>query len=312
MKRPAAALENLPKKKEESDKDEKLEEDEEEEALEEKPTPKRSRMAPGERATAGPLNVGSIELKPFFPHTVPLNFIGNVLGKCGTGKSFWVRWLLFALQHRFHKTHVFTGTKLNGWYQQFVDERAIYEGYDEEIMGDIIDSCVGIRKRCEAEGKPFEYRTLIIMDDVFKDQTAIRNSKRLKDLFTVHRHYNISVITQLQTKVGLNKFQREMSAFVTMFKCTSPLAKEGLYQDYGDLLNKKEFCELLDKKAVDVYALVSRPSKNSKRITKAYESSLAEDVPDFKMAHLKFKDYMGEAPEPDQDEEERVTKKPRI
>jgi hypothetical protein len=222
-------------------------------------------------------------LNPFCPHTVPPDFAGSVLGKCGTGKSFWLRWFLYAVQFRYARTWVCTGTKFNKFYQSFVPSGNIMDGYDDIRIGQIIALGKKIKDFEEQYNVDLNYRQLIILDDVFKDSTAIRNSKFLKELYTVHRHLKISIISLLQTKVGINKYQREQSAFVTIFKTPSVEAKDGLFRDYGDILGKREFFTLIDKKAVGKFALVARPARNSNLLMKAYESSFAEEVPDFMM-----------------------------
>jgi len=248
------------------------------------PHSKRPRQA----AVLSDEEVERLKLRPFVPHTLPYSFLGMLVGKCGTGKSFWLRWLMYNLMYRFARTHVFSGTAFNGFYQEFVDERDVGDGYDEERMQRIMEAAQRRKDWEDEHGVDLEFRVLVIFDDLFQDMNVIRNSAALRKLFTKHRHLNISVVVLSQAKVGLAKYQREQNSFVGMFKTASLLAKDGLYQDFGDMTTKNQFVSLLHRVACKRFLLVVRPSRNSRHFHRVYESSIAEATPPFRMPRLRW------------------------
>lgn len=232
------------------------------------------------------------KLKAFIPSTVPLDFVCTLLGKCATGKTFWTRWFTHAIMYRYSRVFVMTGSRQNGYFQEFVHPDDIYEGYNDRVVTAIIKECEQIADKQRETKIDYDYRVLLILDDVTSDKDIMRYSKSLTDIYTKHRHIHISIICLLHGRTVLTNTMRQMSSIVGMFKTGSLDAKDGLYKDFGDLVTKKEFFQLLNTYAYGKHLLIARCSRNSSKIRNAYEVSIAEETPPFKVPRI-FCDALG-------------------
>jgi hypothetical protein len=226
------------------------------------------------------------KLRPFIPSTLPLDFVCTLIGKCATGKTFWATWLVHALMFRYSRVFVMTGSRCNGHFQKFVHPEDIYEGYNDEVVNAIIKECEEISDKQRETGIDYNYRVLLILDDVTSDKDIIRYSKSLTDIYTKHRHIHVSIVSLLHGRAVLTNVMRQMSSVVGIFKTGSLDAKEGLFKDFGDLVTKKEFFAMMNHYASGKHLLICRCSRNSSKLERAYEVSIAEEAPPFKVPRI--------------------------
>ena len=138
--------------------------------------------------------------KDYFARTLKTwkAFTMIISGSSKSGKSMALRYLLTSqkinLQKEFSLTIVFSKTLVNGFYQEFIDSKLMFQKFDENILEDI--KKIYIKKK--AEGKCF--RWLVIFDDIANAKSKYEEA--ITDIFFSGRHYGCSII-YLTQKVSL-------------------------------------------------------------------------------------------------------------
>lgn len=138
--------------------------------------------------------------KKYFTETIKKwkAFTMIISGSSKSGKSMALRYLLSSpkvnLQKEFSLTIVFSKTLVNGFYQEFIDSKLMFQQFDKNILDDI--KKIYIKKK--AEGKCF--RWLIIFDDIANGKSKYEEA--ITDIFFSGRHYGCSII-YLTQKVSL-------------------------------------------------------------------------------------------------------------
>lgn len=188
------------------------------------------------------LERGSISKLPSRPHpavsrletlsfdTLPEGFFVIAYGARRTGKSHGISNLVEEVKDRFDFAYLFSCTAgLHKGSKDFTDfefirDEAKFDGYDEEILGRIIErqkSVMKFNNECEHEHEKKPNKTLLIFDD-FVHIKEVRYSKMFTELPVLGRHYELSVIclSQGYSSVaggGLNTATRQNADLVMTF-----------------------------------------------------------------------------------------------
>ena len=87
-----------------------------------------------------------------------------VIGKRRSGKSFWARWAMYHLRHRFPAGIVITSTKLNGFWAQYVPDKFIH---DVESMDEVLEAVCSRQAFLKKHSHlGIDSRFFVILDDV--------------------------------------------------------------------------------------------------------------------------------------------------
>lgn len=181
------------------------------------------------------------------PSTVGKDWSYYVVGKRGTGKSWFMRWFFMQaspeLQTR--ETFVFTNTAFNDWYQQWVPRPFVYQGVQEDVLRALLyrqyKRVSRWRRRVrynKAKGVPPPeipegQHITIGMDDVV--DTRVRDTARsvLDTILLNGRHYWISFFLLSQVPVGLSPTQRSNIDMVVLMRQTNAVHIKRLYEDFA-------------------------------------------------------------------------------
>lgn len=87
-----------------------------------------------------------------------------VIGKRRSGKSFWARWCMYHLRHRFPAGIVITSTKLNGFWSQYVPDKFIHDVENMEEVLEAVCARQTFLKKHDFLG--IDSRFFVILDDV--------------------------------------------------------------------------------------------------------------------------------------------------
>lgn len=69
-----------------------------------------------------------------------INQIILLVGKRRTGKTYWVRDFMETYKHQLPYVFVFSKTKYNGYWQQYLPEYCIFSEFDEAVVKKILDA----------------------------------------------------------------------------------------------------------------------------------------------------------------------------
>lgn len=163
------------------------------------------------------------------------------VGKSKRGKSVAMKYVILdMIKNRGFKTGiVFTATKYKNELKEILPDKAIFEGWQEEVCKTYIEN---LKKMFEKKGN------LEPSFMVFEDLAGILNIKDPYwiNFFCLHRHLNISILITAQYLMqAVNPTLREQTTHCFMFNSKAEGTKENLWKAYGQLMDKKEFFEYL-------------------------------------------------------------------
>ena len=222
-------------------------------------------------------SIRDLKLFYFQPESTPENFSGILYGQRRTGKTTWLVWFLWCMQGRFDHVVCFSATNFTGTYSSCMNEKLCYNGFDEEVMASVL--------RIQAENP--QKRILVILDDVLDQENLLRKSASLKTLFTMGRHYGISVIVCTQYPKCLPPSWRRNVDFACIFYCFSRENADLFYKEYGMMLSKNQFLDIMRSSCRNYRGLIIRPCTQSDNLRDVYQLTKAQP-------HRAF--YIGEKP----------------
>lgn len=193
-------------------------------------------------------------------------------GKRRTGKSFCLRWLLAEHAHEYPLLLVFTTTKLNGYWQQYINDRYIHPGFKPSVIAKFFErqKFMKVSPRYAKTNR----KAFIILDDVISDK-ALWHSSEVVELFVAGRHYDCGVAITTQATKGIHPKLRNNTDIAFVFYMESEAEKKNIFLSYFDFMDyKKEFIPLFTKYTANNGCLV--------RVTTGFEGRPWEGVFQFK------------------------------
>jgi hypothetical protein len=215
-------------------------------------------------------DVRKLELLYFKPECVPDSFSAILYGQRRTGKTTWLTWFLYCMQGKVDHVVCFSSTNFTGHYGQYMNPDLCYDSFNEDVLQKVLDiqaaTPAGQRKR-----------VLVILDDVLDQEKELRQSTSLKALFTMGRHYGISVVVTTQYAKCIPVGWRRNVDFACVFYTFSRDMCDIYHKEYGMLLNKNQFFSIMQSACVGFRALLIRPCTRSSNIRDVYQ--LTEAMP---------------------------------
>ena len=172
-------------------------------------------------------------------------FSAIVVGKRRTGKSVFTKDFVWNCNERFDEVYVFTKTKINDWYQGWLHECYVYEGYKPDIAEQIFSRALQ-KEWAYRRGKTKKRaRILILCDDLLSDRNH-RHDETLESLYTLGRHVDISVMYLSQKFKGLPPVFRDNSDLMVCFNMFNSNEAKQLAEEFLGGLNIRTAQEMLD------------------------------------------------------------------
>lgn len=168
----------------------------------------------------------------------------GVFGARRTGKTWLLTMLLYYMIHMYPIVYVFTNTKHNRWYEQYLNPDFIVKGYRQDIMQMILESQM---KKITAwrDGKRINPFVLIVWDDCLP--ANMEYDELFKELYFFGRHYGIGGIMNSQWYRAVPKRYRGNMDWVFSMKQDMYTQMEALWEEMsGRRCDKQAFCDMLD------------------------------------------------------------------
>jgi hypothetical protein len=182
----------------------------------------------------------------FDPTTLPKNFSGMIIGKRRTGKSVFLKDMLYKIRKWYKKIFIFSETlHLQPDLYTFIPKENRYNSFNQEALQSIWDTQMSY-VMSELEIKPDLDKSkldhvMIIFDDCIND-VKFRGSKILKDLHVMGRHNCIASIILSQTisgKWGIDGVCRQNEDLVVSFMLKEEYNRDLLVEQFLSVENKK-------------------------------------------------------------------------
>lgn len=161
------------------------------------------------------------------------------VGKRREGKSYAMRWHLFSVRDQVPRGYVFTNTKINGFWQQFVPDAYVFPKYNSDIIMQIINQQKALlgwmRDHPEQSVNPNLFLVLddCVTEDLFHDPA-------LNTLFFEGRHVRIMVMMSTQYVRRIPPSMRENADVVICFRAHSEAQLTAICESWLGRYNKKE------------------------------------------------------------------------
>jgi hypothetical protein len=173
-------------------------------------------------------------------------YSGIVVGKRRTGKSVWTKDFVAKSKDRYDEIYVFTKTKINDWYQGWLHECYVYEGYQPETANQIFQRALQKEHAYRKGRSSKRARILVICDDLLSDAKYHKNDDTLVALYTLGRHVDISVLYLTQKFKGLPPIFRDNADIVVCFNMFNSNEAKQLAEEFLGGLNIRTAQEMLD------------------------------------------------------------------
>jgi hypothetical protein len=158
-----------------------------------------------------------------------------ITGKKNTGKSTYVKLLLYYLCDKADELYIFCPTYDDSSYKGIT--KNIYNNYDMDILNDIIER----QKVNSHNDKPMK-QVILLFDDCILEIN--KNDKKMQYLFMIARHFCISPILITQKFRAICDSCRTNADYIFCTKIYNILEREKLFEEYGSV-QKLEFYKLL-------------------------------------------------------------------
>lgn len=179
---------------------------------------------------------------------VPLHPSIVSFGKRRSGKSTSMdNWMMHCLKHLPFGI-VMTRTKMNGFWQQRVPERFVFQlsnSFREDILLALIDRQKKLIEKWGKENpKTFAF---IVLDDVIADQKQIRYTPALNSFFVEGRHMNITILITSQYIKGIGPMLRGNCDLIFVQPIYNVNERQALWELYAGFMEKKDWFALMDQ-----------------------------------------------------------------
>lgn len=170
-------------------------------------------------------------------------------GKRRTGKTFVMRDYFYWKRHEFDQVYVFTETKVNGFWEQYVPRKAIYDGWDEAKAHQILETNTwAMQNPKEARQKGFTDRTAVILDDVISNKKlrSAGDDGVYAALYVQGRHTHMTVGTATQKATAIPPKVRDNIDLVFILRQESETEVDRIHKEHMSRLNKTTAREMIN------------------------------------------------------------------
>jgi len=165
-------------------------------------------------------------------------FIISTYGKPASGKSHLMKYILCHMRAKgkIHILFVFMSTKKNDFYNDMVDTKYVMR-YNEKLLAQFWKKAEAISHR----GK----NILLVFDDCIGSVNW--KAPIVDEVFSNHRHNNVSILVATQYPNKLPTLIREVSWMGCIFKQATKWSRKAVHDSYGeDYGSVKEFVEYMN------------------------------------------------------------------
>lgn len=257
----------------------------------------------------------SLNLKKFDISSIRKDATILVIGKRGSGKSFFVRDLLY------HKRDIPIGTVIsaseecNEFYGQMCPKLFIHYEYTPEILANLLKRQKIVTKKMRNQqamyGKSnIDPYAFLILDDLMYNANQWMKDISIKDIFMNGRHFNLMFLVTMQFALGLVPAFRNNADIVVIFREPIMSNRRRLYDHYAGMFPSFEiFCQVMNQCTENYECLVINQRVSSNNISDQVFWYRSESHPPFKMGAPEFWQYHSNNYS-EQDEEEDDTFNP--
>lgn len=165
-----------------------------------------------------------------------------LMGRSNTGKSVYIKYLIYNNEKKFDRIVVITSTKSNGFYNFIEAQEDVHEEYSDDIIEELVENA---KKILNKHKKP--PHVLVIAEDLIGLKGLnMKYSDEFNRLYSSGRHFNISCIVSIQYVNSISPIIRCNSNYVLITNVLNTKQLEVLYQSFG-FGTLKEFGDMIER-----------------------------------------------------------------
>lgn len=178
-----------------------------------------------------------------------------ITASIGSGKSHFIKYIMYSNQKKFSYGIVFSHTAFNEKNFTYIPKQFIHSTYNPDILLNLMK----IQESFPQESRPLAF---VILDDCLFDSWV--NCKYFNRLITQVRHYNIFVIISTQYVNKVSPMIRENAMQVAIFQTDVERSLKSLYESYGQYFKTLQDFKTYIMKNTGDYKFIWYDRKNKK------------------------------------------------
>lgn len=220
-----------------------------------------------------------------------------IFGRRRTGKSTFIRDLIFQLAGWFPRALVFSKTDhMNHIYEEHFPKESIKKDMNNDLLGAILEFQLSLinhdRKDELMEEDPNYFRCMFIFDDMVDDPNQIRYSIPLNKIFTQGRHFKALGIFATQYFKAFSPSMRTNLDYGVIFATGDEDTRENLKKLFGEGVDKYMFYTMMNKYTRNHMCMIADNSNPAevriKKKFKWYKARLPDELGEFYMGNDAF------------------------
>lgn len=177
------------------------------------------------------------------------------------GKSTFIKQFCFVKRNDYPLVVVFTETKQTGFFESFIPDHLIVQGYDPDVLERILMFQEKRILKAKAEGKgenlgsggDHSLNILIIFDDIIGNSN-IHQCKQIQKVFALGRWFNIGTIVAVQHINVLGPLVRNNADLAVFWNTQSRIVFDLIRENFMGQLTVKEVAAILGQYTKDYRA----------------------------------------------------------
>ena len=234
-----------------------------------------------------------------------------MIAPSGSGKSWIVRNILYAMRDIPCGTVIAPTDKMNKFYDEFMPPCFIHHEYKSEIIPKLLGRQSKILEKNERrvkEGKnPVDPRVYLVMDDCMADKDKWIKDPKMLEIMNQGRHFKLTFILTMQYCLGIQPELRTQFNFVFLLGDDNAASRKKLHEHWAGVFPKRDLFEQVFLQVTENYGcMVINNRIKTTDITKKVFWFKAKEVPDFKIGINQYKQFHEQRYDPEHQNKQQL------
>jgi len=239
----------------------------------------------------------SLNLKKFDISSIRKDATIVVIGKRASGKSFFVRDLLYHKRDMPLGTVISASESSNRFYGDMMPSLFIHDEYSSEVLANLLKRQKLVTKKMKQQiamyGKSnIDPYAFLILDDLMYDSQRWIKDISIRDIFMNGRHFNLMFLITMQFALGIPPAFRTNVDIIVIFREPIMSNRRRLYDHYAGMFPTFEiFCQVMNQCTENYECLVINNRVASNNISDQVFWYRSDSHPPFKIGAPEFWQY---------------------
>jgi hypothetical protein len=239
----------------------------------------------------------SLNLKKFDISSIRKDATIVVIGKRASGKSFFVRDLLYHKRDMPIGTVISASESSNRFYGDMCPSLFIHDEYSHEVLANLLKRQKLVTKKMKQQvamyGKSnIDPYAFLILDDLMYDSQRWIKDISVRDIFMNGRHFNLMFLITMQFPLGIPPAFRTNVDLIVIFREPIMSNRRRLYEHYAGMFPTFEiFCQVMNQCTENYECLVINNRVSSNILSDQVSWYRSESHPPFKIGAPEFWQY---------------------